>query len=231
MRKILELSRFTILELLIVIAIIAILATLLLPALAKARDMAKTIKCSSNLKQCGLVFSFYINDNNDYFPPSSDPTGAFSWGRTMSDLNYFKKGTNRTPGIMHCPGDKLLDSLTNSEFGSFVFGVYGYNYYYLGSTKGVLPPIPARSNQLSRPSQTLMLMDSDYRRTRQGLGYYIVNQDDVGDAGSTPSNRHSRGTNVLWTGGQVTYVKQNNLVQRYSGVLDNTKSPSFWKLK
>ncbi len=59
---------FTLIELLVVIGIIAILAAILLPALSRAREQARRASCSSNLKQFGVIFKMYANENQGKFP-------------------------------------------------------------------------------------------------------------------------------------------------------------------
>ena len=86
---------FTLIELLVVITIISILAAILLPALARAREAARKASCANNLKQMGLVFLMFANENNGRLPAGA-PNGE--WGQ--SGLVYNNDGLNYYPRRM-----------------------------------------------------------------------------------------------------------------------------------
>ena len=87
-----RLLKFTLIELLFVIAIIAILASLLLPTLRKAKDMSKTIACVNQLKQITLERVMYSNDFNGFIPDykNKSEVGDLSWTALLVKNDYIR---------------------------------------------------------------------------------------------------------------------------------------------
>jgi prepilin-type N-terminal cleavage/methylation domain-containing protein/prepilin-type processing-associated H-X9-DG protein len=110
---------FTLIELLVVIAIIAILAAMLLPALAAAKKKAQKINCTNNLKQVGLSFRLWADDNGDKFPQAvafaqggaSEFVGQGSVNPTAANnpavVYMVMSNELSTPKILNCPSDNF----------------------------------------------------------------------------------------------------------------------------
>jgi prepilin-type N-terminal cleavage/methylation domain-containing protein/prepilin-type processing-associated H-X9-DG protein len=130
---------FTLIEILIVVAIIALLAAILFPVFARARENARRAACQSNLKQIGLAAVQYSQDYDEKIVPQSvtDATGAvINWPRLLDP--YMKSAQ-----ILICPSQKRW--LSSSADGNLPT-VYGYNRARQPSLTTVTTQTPNRTS-------------------------------------------------------------------------------------
>jgi prepilin-type N-terminal cleavage/methylation domain-containing protein/prepilin-type processing-associated H-X9-DG protein len=117
---------FTLIELLVVIAIIALLMSILMPALHRVKEQARAVACLSNLRQWGVMFIMYAEDNDQSFPAGWN--GGTMW---MVDLlAYYQSGDD----VRLCPSaTKLLHNIPgNIPSTSTAWGKYGDPGYFDG---------------------------------------------------------------------------------------------------
>ena len=229
---------FTMIELLVVMAVIAILVCLLLPALGKAKETAKTIACVNNLKQIGQCLFQYVGDYNGKLPPSyytiswrdwvwmlyasalispsrsekmvaADPLEA-NYGATPSD--YF--------GIFRCPAEngKVSD-------GGHWNGVSGHHYGLNTRLGQLLTKSPYAADwrslafaysRISLPSKRALVADSYNRYS--AYGYFVESieyQDGTANDAARISYRHGHdkfGMNILFVDGHVEQQRLQTLL-------------------
>jgi len=107
-------NAFTLVELLVVIGIIALLISILMPALSRARRQAQTTQCLSNLRQLGTATVMYLNDNRSVYYPHNNGSLEGGWWFRIN------KYVNKNEKLMHCPAWE----------GYTLWGVEGWNYGY-----------------------------------------------------------------------------------------------------
>ena len=245
---------FTLIELLVVISIIALLISILLPALKNARESARGVACMSNERQVGLGFANYLSNSNDVFPASWTTVAASTvkpWtvevGRGMGLDIPDVDGTNGSYGVLPV-GTPLVCPATNYSLAIATYGAYGVSYGYncnaLGradyckstdykySNYGCEVTFPIKASRIQRPERQLVVADGgtggDDGFARDDQGWLQIQY--IGYPGNEVSFRHGArdSSNVLYHDGHVGTSNRDELLPLPGAAMSTTGTYYPW---
>lgn len=246
-RAVSSLRAFTLTELLLVIAVIAVLAALLLPALSRARDQARSTSCRNRLRQIGLGLQMYVQDTGCYPPLAEKGTRTLCFDRLYP--YYPIPWTN---AFWNCPtyiADNGIVSramvMTNS------FGIsYSYNYMgiatgFEGCSKSVFEPLglgdlPKHGKKepgIRAPAAMYAVADArsetvgqEYAGCIKMSPWSFINYGSLAGVESAPP--HAQGYNILFCDGHVVLVKRSDYLYPPRSAsnwnCDNKPHPETW---
>lgn len=173
---------FTLIELLIVMATIAILAALAVPAFIKIFESAKATKDTSNLRQIGAATQMYLNDNNGVFPGSATQTWTSQLEQNQKYLSSWR--------VL----ESAFDKRSTSELGDATTAVsYGINTNILPSN------VPISADKITKPVTFIVFAPTQKSGTTvsfQGLGNSPAPGVNVLAAASSPGGSATGGTHA-----------------------------------
>jgi len=237
-RKLLLRIGFTLIELLVVISIIAILASLLLPALSKVRDKSKSIVCTGNLKQLSTAYMNYVDDYNGNANDNSStatnifgPVSSSVFDQTLCPyLNYNAIDDNSVRALAPvapsalCPSGRIDGTFNNRKSSGGANASYAVNAYFRYTSYGLLY---AESviwkyctliSRIAKPSVRITITDATNVVFSEIYPGSIGNQLGI-------ARRHSSGANVLFLDSHIEYCNETKITAFKDG---SYTSNEYW---
>jgi len=208
---------FTLIELLVVISIIALLLSIILPGLRKAKESAKATLCMNNQKQMGLFFAMYSDENDqelietcDWAKRATEATTPARW----ADMLFYDYKVVESAEVFYCPSSKVPEGIDKKWGSEYEFAAIvpssGLTETHASYTYGLRPSSftwagvePIKLSRLRSPSSYLLLTDIahessynpnsavPYAPELAGSHYYMF------DAWHSFFMIHSKGVNML----------------------------------
>ena len=224
--KIRLLSAFTLVELLVVIALIAVLASLLLPALSRAKATGQRTVCLQKLQQWGLAMSLYLDENNEFFPREDALDDINSWAVVAAPENkdvwyncVAEKLDGKTAAQYATNPSSQRDFYARSSMftcpsARFSAAAAGYPMFSLVINSQLMDYSEERFGlaSIEEPAETALFLDCGVPDEPQGYPFQRKYNGQPKAYANRFSGRHRDGGNIAFVDGHVSWFRVSDIV-------------------